>query len=276
MSSRLVSCLYAAVCAGFAVGAEAQAGPAAPASVPVALATRDPSAQRGPVRVITAPPRPVAEDTTAAHPDSYANVAVQGLKGTLNKGDVHQTMEARQDEFDRCIRESQRSLRWVSGAIRFAFRVDGAGRIADAHATHSTLGHRALERCLTAAVQATQFPKPAGRATAEFSWGLHVEPAGARPLEELKPKALKSLVRKQARELFKTCEIRRRTRFQITAYLAANGHLLSAGAVPLRSRGRYAAASARQEDKVDCVLEQFAKWHLPKLARSSKVSFELR
>jgi hypothetical protein len=75
-------------------------------------------------------------------------------------------------------------------------------------------------------------------------------------------------MRKQARELFQTCEIKRkRARFRITAYLAANGHVLSAGAVPV---------PASADDKVDCVLEQFEKWHIPKLKHASKISFELR
>jgi hypothetical protein len=206
--------------------------------------------------------------TAAASDDPHANVNVSGLTGTLNKGDVHQTMEARQGDFDACILESRRTVRWVSGAIHFAFKVDGEGRIAEVHPSTSTIGHRDLERCLTMVVATTQFPAPAGRATAEFSWNLNVDPSGERPPADSSAKPLMRLIHKESRELFKTCEIKhRRARFRITAYLAPSGHVLSAGAVPL---------PASAEDKVDCVLEQFGKWHMPKLKRASKISFDLR
>jgi hypothetical protein len=241
-----------------------------PAAVPVSLGTRDPSLKLVSYSVITSPakrPQPSAAGGPAPE-DVHANIKVNGLTGTLNKGDVHQTMEARQGDFDACIESSRRSLRWVSGSIRFAFRVDGAGRIAEVHPSASTIGHRDLERCLTSVVATTQFPAPAGRATAEFGWSLNIDPVGEKPAPQASPKLLQSLLRKQSRELFQTCEIKRkRARFRITVYLAASGHVLSAGAVPL---------PASADDKVDCVLEQFEKWHIPKLKHASKISFELR
>ena len=177
-------------------------------------------------------------------------------------------MEARQGDFDACIEASRRRLRWVSGSIHFGFRVDGQGRIINVHPTTSDIGHNDLEQCLTAAVATTQFPKPAGRATAEFGWGLSVESAMGKPVEAESPKIMASLVRKQAKDVFKNCEVRRRrARFRITAYLAPSGRILSAGAV---------AQPAQAQDKVDCVLDELAKWHTPKVKRSSKVSFELR
>jgi hypothetical protein len=190
------------------------------------------------------------------------------LKGTLNKDDVHQAMDARQAELDTCIALTRRRVRWVSGTMRFAFKVDADGRIAEMHPTLSTLGHRMLEQCIATVVAATTFPKPAGRAMAEFSWGMSVEPATARVFDSADPKIMAGLVRRQAGKLFHECEIRRRrARFQITAYLTADGHALSAGAVSI---------PARTDEQVDCVLEQFAKWRMPKLKRAAKVSFELR
>jgi hypothetical protein len=272
-SSRLQRFCFCVVALSAGFVARVQAEPnVTSGAVPVALGTRDPSTRAVTFPVITSAAKPVqplaAAGQTQVSDEPHTNIQIKGLSGTLNKGDVHQTMETRQGQFDACIEESRRSLRWVSGSIRFAFKVDGEGRIAEVHPTTSTIGHRQLERCLTTAVAATQFPKPAGRATAEFAWGMSVEPAGTKPTEEASPKLLKTLVRKQAREVFESCEIhRRRARFRITAYFAASGHLLSAGAVPV---------PAHAEDKVDCVLEQFAKWHVPKLKHASKISFDLR
>jgi hypothetical protein len=228
------------------------------------------------VSVITAPAKAsastsaagAAADVSAASEGPHGNINVKGLTGTLNKGDVHQTMEARQGLFDACIQESRRTLRWVSGGIKFAFKVDSEGRIAELRPLASTIGHRALEQCLTEAVASTQFPKPSGRATAEFTWGMAVDAATQRSFEEAKAKIMAKVARKEAKDTFSSCEIKRRkARFRITAYLAAGGHVLSAGGVP---------TPFTADDKLDCVLEQFAKWHMPKVKHASKVSFDLR
>jgi hypothetical protein len=261
--------------------AGAQTNPAAlPAAAPAALSTRDPGSAfrqegRVSVAVITKPAKATQTAAVnaagAAAPDATSSIKVKGLSGTLNKGDVHQTMEARQEAFDACILESRRALRWVSGEIKFGFRVDAEGRISELRPLSSTIGHRALEQCLTDAVMSTQFPKPAGRATAEFSWGMSVDPVAEHGFEDSSAKSAKPfarLARKQAREVFGTCEIkRRRARFRVTAYVAAGGRLLSAGAVQM---------PATADDKVDCVLEQFGKWHLPKVKRASKITFDVR
>jgi hypothetical protein len=283
LSSRLVFCCSAYALFAVASRVEAQANPAAaPASVPAVLSTRDPgTAFRADGRVsvasITKPAKAAptaavnAAVAGAAAPEAMAAIKVHGLTGTLNKGDVHQTMEARQDAFDACIQESRRSVRWVSGAIKYGFRVDAEGRISQLWPVSSTIGHRALEQCLTNAVLDTQFPKPAGRATAEFNWGMSIDSVGPRAFDDPSSKSSKPfarLARKEARDLFGTCEIkRRRARFRVTAYVAAGGKLLSAGAVP---------QPPTADDKVDCVLEQFGKWHLPKVKHASKISFDVR
>ena len=74
-------------------------------------------------------------------------------------------------------------------------------------------------------------------------------------------------MRKHKRELWKECELPRRARFRVTAYLAPSGNLLSAGAT---------ATPPAAQDKVACVIEQLAKMHLPKQKRVEKVSFDVR
>jgi hypothetical protein len=200
-------------------------------------------------------------------PASAAHVKIKGITGSLNPDDVHQTMESRQSAFDSCIEMSRRSLRWVSGAIRFAFRVDAEGKVQEVHTIESTIGHRTLEACLSSVMAQTQFPKPAGHATAQFTWGMSVEPIGAAP-KPIEATLLKRVLQKKTREVFETCSVRRRReRFRVTAYIAPGGRVVSAGAVPVPPRA---------EDKLDCVLEQVASWHMPKLDHSGKVSFELR
>ena len=99
------------------------------------------------------------------------------------------------------------------------------------------IGHRALEECLSAAVASTQFPKPAGAAAATFDWGMQVEPVG-RPPDDLEPDVLKNVLKRHLREVHKNCQMRRRERFRITAYIAPGGRVLSSGAVPIRRARR--------------------------------------
>jgi hypothetical protein len=187
------------------------------------------------------------------------------LTGTLNTDDVQQAMAAQQRAFNACIEQGRRSVRWVSGAMRFAFKVDAAGRVLDARPVESSVGHRELEQCLTGAVSSVVFPNPAGRASAQFTWTVTVEPAGT-PADPLDPKELAKLLRKQRRLIARGCELRPRERFQLTAYIAPNGKILSAGGFAVRARGA---------EKVDCVLEALGEIRLPKVSRRSKVSFRL-
>jgi hypothetical protein len=213
-------------------------------------------------------PAPVAPAKLEPPTRHASTVQVRGLHGTLTDADVHETMEGRQHEFGRCIATSRRSLRLVSGTIQFAFKVGGDGRVTDLRCVESTIGHRILEQCLTLVVGETQFPRPAGGgSTARFSWEMMVEPASGKPPEEIDPDVLKPVLKKHARELFHNCDVdRARERFHVTAYLAKDGRVLSAGAT---------ATPARADDKLDCVLLEFGSWRIPKLHSRGKLSFVL-
>jgi TonB family protein len=225
-----------------------------------------------------APPPAAAESPPPEEPAAVAEPLpeqpkkkpkwVRGLTGTLNKDDVHQTMDARQPEFDACIARVRRRHRWVEGEVRFDFVVDGEGKVARAETAKSTIGNAELERCLAQVVQATVFPRPAGRARATFSWDLQVYPAGGRRADPLVPKDLRKLLRKKAREAFRGCEVRRRrNRLVVTAYVGRRGQVLSVGAVPNLNL---------PEDKLECMLEQVRSWRMPRVKRRSKVTFMLK
>jgi hypothetical protein len=224
--------------------------------------TRAPETVNVPPRAApAAAPEPVASDP-------LPSVKVKGLTGTLNKDDVHQTMDARKDALDACILESRRRLRWVSGEIRFAFTVDAAGHVADVHPVRSDIGHHVLEQCIATALANTVFPKPAGLANAEFDWGLIVDPAPGRLPDPIDVERLDKVLRKRTPDIYKKCEARRhRERFLVTAYVSRAGRVLSAGAVPTPP----AAA-----EKLPCVLQELSDLRLPKQTHNGKVSFELR
>lgn len=192
---------------------------------------------------------------------------IKGLTGTLNTDDVYQTMDARQPALEQCIAQSRRRLRWVNGAIKFGFKVAPDGTVAEIRTLESNIGHRVLESCLTATVAQTHFPEPDGDAVARFEWGLRVEPATSRVPEDADPAFLDKALKKHGQEILDECEVKRKERFAITAYVTRRGRIVSSGAI---------ARPAEADEKVDCVLSGLAKLKLPKLKKEAKVSFELR
>lgn len=219
---------------------------------------------------VTATPAPVSEpepQPLPPPPPVTASVRIKGLTGTLNKDDVHQTMEARQSELDACILESRKRIRLVSGTIKFSFKVDVEGRVEDVHPTETNIGHHPLESCILRVLTETVFPKPDGSASARFDWGLTVDPATARSPEPLPPETLDKVLDKHGDEIREECETRRRERFTVTAYLSRKGRVITAGALP---------EPASAAEKVECVLEGLKKLRMPKPKREAKVTFLLR
>jgi hypothetical protein len=217
-------------------------------------------------------PRPATVATGAGDaanpPEPTDNVIVTGLMGSLTTGDVHQTMEQRQEALAECMNERSRRLRFIDGAIRFFFKIDSDGRVIEVTPLESDIGHRPLERCLCRVLRETRFPPPNGRSEAEFTWGMRVDPIG-RPADPVDPEIVASLLEEHAGEIFETCEVRRRrTRFTVTSYFGRRGRALSAGALPSR---------AVDPEQLDCVLDAIKQWRLAdRLERRAKVIFELK
>lgn len=259
--------------------AQGPASSASSTSSPIALASDAPTPlpQATAASSAVAPastPAPGAPSTPVAPPASEkpvlapkSAVRIKGLTGTLNKDDVHQTMEARQSAFDACIAQGRRRLRWISGSIRFAFAVGADGAVQEVHPVESSVGHWTLERCLYEATLATVFPKPAGRATARFEWTVHVEPAGGRWPTLLDESVVERPLRRHGRRVASDCELKRREQIQVTAYVTPRGRVISSGAV---------AEPPAATEKVECVLGAIAKWRLPRVERTGKVSFGVR
>ena len=242
--------------------AEAQVLPTAPN----ALATRAPDVEWGmlPAKQVTAN-KP--EGGGAEEPDRRdARVSVSGLKGTLNRDDVHQTMDTRKRALDACVKQVRRSAEFVSGALQFAFKVDGHGRVIQVRPLGPSIGHLGLEQCITQVLSETQFPEPSGRAVAEFTWGMKVEGARGAQTKGVRDRGVAASVRKHRRALWERCEVPRRARYRVTAYVSSSGHVLSAGAV----------ARPGHEEPLACLVEELRKLQLPKQKRLAKVQFDLR
>lgn len=241
------------------------AGQAKPGAVSPALTASAPKAAPGPGGEDDGAP-----ETTAAAASQRLTARVRGLRGTLNRDDINQAMEARQGALAQCTMVAKRRLRYLDGEITIAFKVDAEGKPFDVRTAESSIGHQALQACLAEVLSQTAFPAPAGRtATRDFKWSMGLMPP-RRPMEPIDPEVMKPLVKDNARDAFKACEARRwKHRYRVTLYVARNGRVMSQGAVVTRG------GQGAQEHLV-CLLDEVARWRLPRLKRRSKVSFELR
>jgi len=243
--------------------AEAQPLPTAPN----ALATRAPNVEWGmlPAKQVTTS-KSVAG--ASEEPDRRdARVSVSGLKGTLNRDDVHQAMDTRKRALNGCVQQARRGAEFVSGPLQFAFKVDGQGHVIQVRPLGSSIGHFALEQCIMQVLTETQFPAPSGRATAEFTWGMNVEGGRGSKLKQARNRGIAASVRKHRRALWERCEVPRRARYRVTAYVSSSGQVISAGAVT--KPGPY-------EEKLPCLIEELSKLQLPKQKQLAKVQFDLR
>lgn len=195
-------------------------------------------------------------------------MGIIGITGSLNRGDVQHAMEARTEVLLACTETRPRRLRFVGGRIDFHIDVAADGRVIEARPVHSTIGYRPLELCLTEVVEQTALPAPDGRDRTDIAWGMNVEPDRGREPLPLDAKAIQKTMKKYAGESYKACKVRRRTRFQVTAYVGRRGKVLAVSAVPLR---RTVAP-----EKLDCLLEEIKAWRLPRLKRRSKATFTLK
>jgi hypothetical protein len=96
---------------------------------------------------------------------------------------------------------------------------------------------------------------------------MSIDPARGQTLNTLRASSVSSLVRKHKRELLHECEVPRRARFRITAYVSTTGSVMSLGGT---------AFPGGADARFDCVLDQVSRWHLSKQKRIGKLSFELR
>jgi len=101
----------------------------------------------------------------------------------------------------------------------------------------------------------------------DFFWHMRVERDRSREPEPLDSKVLEKSQRRYSAKLYKSCDVPKRNRFNVTAYIGRRGQVLSAGAVPTKKAGW---------EKIECILTQLKHWKLPPQKKLSKVMFKLR
>lgn len=220
---------------------------------------------------------PKATPSQASAKGADKGVGVSGIMGSLNAYEVNEVMQSRQEALLQCVVKRPRRMNYVAGRIRFHFLVDATGHIVETHVMESSLGNDKLEECLTEVASGTVLPVPAGSKATEARWELMVDPIGPSTLDLEDDEALSQLkdaIKASAEGFYEDCEIQRRRRFQVTAYLGSNGRVLSAGIQP---RWRGLKKTQRDPEQLECLRKQIRKWRgLPRSKGRRKVAFELR
>ncbi|MEC7521590.1 MAG: AgmX/PglI C-terminal domain-containing protein [Myxococcota bacterium] len=192
-------------------------------------------------------------------------VAITGLMGTIERGQVESTLNPRMGRFMRCFSQRMGDVEYLAGEIRMSFRIHTDGSVAWVFPTDSDIGDREAERCILDVARSARFPRPRG-GEAEFSWGFGLDAA-----EDVRPPLNWSAEALGERSgdvsgLARQCGAR--ASYRVTAYIAPGGAVQAVGGT---------MPSAEDEQTLECILEQVRAWEMPDPGSyAAKITFEVR
>lgn len=147
--------------------------------------------------------------------------------GGMNEEKVNITVEKLYPELTNCLMDAQRRMNFLGGEVAFLVKVNRAGKAEIAHAEHSTLGDFQSEQCMLDKLRASRWPKPVGgliglaRTSIAFDPPSDVRPPVPWTVEDVDETL------KENQEELSACG--GGGPFKVTAYVATDGSVLSAG-----------------------------------------------
>jgi hypothetical protein len=222
-----------------------------------------PSAALQPQAAVAAPS--VAQREAAA--DARVNVA--GIEGTFSAYDVNRTVEGHAEAFAACHEPRARRIPPLGGRIAFGIEVAHSGEVKRVVVRHSDVGDRVLEQCFSDVIRAVQFPRPNG-GDADVSWTTEISPPWAsREPEVWDAERVKRVASKRSARLRERCELPRRRRVNVTAYVNRRGRVIAASVAP---------GAAHKPEQLDCIVDTLRSWTMPRprKRRWAKVSFAIQ
>jgi hypothetical protein len=209
----------------------------------------------------------LVEQEPVQETDHLHGVRTHSEIGGLNEDAVEATFKTSLEALQNCLNDGSSRVEFLGGSVAFFLKIGASGRVEHAHLESSTLGDRATERCMLKALRRKHWPKPVGgevglaRKSFEFDPPSDVRPPTDWPEEEVRP-----TVEKMNGKL-RSCKNGRRGQFRATAYVAADGSVLSASVTPPDEDG---------EQEVDCLVEVVEQTTFPSPGSwPAKVSFPL-
>jgi hypothetical protein len=104
-------------------------------------------------------------------------MTVEGEEGTLNQADVEGAIQEHISEIRQCYGLGKKSAVRASGRLLLRFFVDGKGEVYDVGILESTIGNRAVERCIADIGLGVMFERPAGGKPTTFDYPVEFRPA---------------------------------------------------------------------------------------------------
>ncbi len=177
------------------------------------------------------------------HTNDGAVPSVEAEVGALDAAGCKHAFENARPSIDACFDRARQQLPFIEGQIEVFVRVAGDGSTAFAYPRNTTLGHRATERCVVAAVAGQRWPKPMGGGEGETTQTLSIN------THERPPVAWTSADLGRNRRLLtnklRRCQQRHGgTDLNVTMYVDPNGRVLAAGAASQDEAGRDALQCA--------------------------------
>lgn len=205
---------------------------------------------------------PSAEEQAQA--DARAGVQIEGLMGTISQDQVNMTLQPRTETFARCFTQGA-GVDFLGGDIRLSFRIHVDGSVAWVFPSQTTIGHRAVERCIVERARGVRFPRPRG-GEAEFSWGFGYDaPSDVRPPLNWDATRISSTLASNGAALVSQCGGQRG--YHVTAYVQSGGRVIAVGV---------ATQSNDTAAQLDCIATGVSGWTMPDPGSyPAKVSFDL-
>ena len=183
--------------------------------------------------------------------------------GGLNEDAMDSAFNALQRPLQGCLEQGMSRLAPLGGHLKLTMRIQRDGGAKWVYLSESTLGDRETEKCVLDLARGKTWPRPVGGegvASKTFEFDPREQ------LDELDAKKARPGIT-QARTDAAKCRRGVRGKFTATAYLRADGRVLSAGVAPPDEKG---------EDVADCVVDAILKVRFKKHGgKAAKVSFEI-
>jgi hypothetical protein len=163
--------------------------------------------------------------------------------GGMNQEKVDKIFRRITPDLSACLTDVGRDQDFLFGDVAFLFKVNLQGVAEIAQVKSSNLGSFRAERCMLAVIKKTTWPKPVGGHIGLVNYGPmgYVAPDDIRPPVEWSSSDVEKTLTdsKNAEELY-ACG--RGGPYEVTAYIAPNGRVLSAGVAHTDDNGEETAA----------------------------------
>jgi TonB family protein len=117
------------------------------------------------------------QQATDSEDESSPQMTVQGEEGTLNAQDVESALHDHFGEIRECYSLGKRAPQLPGGRVVLRLFVDGKGEVDDVSVIESSLGNRAIERCIADVALGVVFDRPAGHKPTTFDYPVEFRPA---------------------------------------------------------------------------------------------------